>query len=214
MWGDAKLFLLPAGLVLGLVFAASMVSGPVWIAQLGYSGRYRSAMAAAVGISLAQGVWAFIAGAVLFSLGQALYWRIEIGFRLGAVLLLGYLTVHVVRARRVEQARIEVRDDRVFWNTLRRATRMPMRFGAFMALFVAVNLPMRISGVENAVLLSLGILGGNLLWGAFFASVSALGRNVPEEVCVRSLNKLKTLAVTVLAGLAVIAAVPLFFARS
>jgi membrane protein DedA with SNARE-associated domain len=88
-----------------------------------------------------------------------------------------------------------------------------MRLPGFLALFTAVNLPLRVYGVPNALLLSLGTGVGYFLWGAFFTTVAWYGRDVPEPICVRSLNKLRRLAVAVLLLLAVIGFAPFTFSN-
>jgi hypothetical protein len=60
------------------------------------------------------------------------------------------------------------------------------------------------------VMLALGVGAGSFLWWLIFIGLAALfGRKVPEEICLKSLNKLKTLAVVVLFGLVLIGVAPL-----
>lgn len=201
-------FMLPAGLVLGLIFSATTAAVPVWLAQVTIARGWFMGVRTAFSIAATNAFWAMIAAALLFLMGQA-YANVSAGFRGGAVAVLLYMALMAVQSPRLQtlDPGIELPDDVVAF-TLRRSFWMPMRLPGFFALIIAVNLPLRIAGTGNALLLAIGIGAGSLLWGAFFATVAWFGRSVDDAICVRSLNKLRTLSAGVLVLLAGIAFVP------
>ncbi len=206
---SVKLFLLPAGVVLGLLFSATMMAGPVWAAQVSRAGGVGKGMAAAAGFAMGQAVWSALAACALFSVGTA-YWRVDLWFRIGAMAVLAILLLNLVRAPRLQWLQLHQSPHRPLLYTLRATLRMPLRLSGYLALIVAVNLPLRVHGLSNALLFATGVFTGVVLWMGFFVLVAHFGRNVPESVCIRSLNKLRTLGVAVLIGLILICAGPLF----
>jgi hypothetical protein len=81
-----------------------------------------------------------------------------------------------------------------------------------MALLVSVSIHWRGPGLGAAAIFSMGAFFGQMLWYAGFILLTVLfGKQVPEPVTLRSLNKLRKLAVTVQLGLAAIILAPLAF---
>ena len=95
-----------------------------------------------------------------------------------------------------------------FWRSLV----MPWRFPLWAVLIVSIGVHLRGPGWELVPLFTLGAVLGQMGWFAHFVLVAGLfGRRVPEEISLRSLNKLRLLATVVLGGLVLIILAPVAF---
>lgn len=208
----ASPFFLLAGAVLGVVFSVPVVAGAVWCVQVTLAGGFSRGLAASLAIASAQGGWAALAALFLFLKAPTLR-PFDWVLRLLAASVLIWMIFSVLQGGRVQSLRLSGDPGRpfsLFLRTFRQAVTMPMRLPGFLALLVAVSLHLAPHGWLNALLLGLGVLGGSAAWWVYFALLAALfGRRVPDAISIRSINKLRILAVAVLGGLALIAVAPL-----
>ncbi len=199
------------GAVLGLIFAPTMIPGAVWCVQTTLNSGWRGGTAAAAALAAAQALWAAVAATVLFLASGPVRYT-DLPLRILAVLVLGYMALSVIRARRLDSlasATPVQAPARILRRTFVLACLMPMRFAGYAALLVAVSLHLHRHGAANAVFIGIGVGAGSLAWWLFFVLLAyRYGRSVPEAISVRSLNKLRVLAVAVFCGLMALALAP------
>ena len=205
-------FFLIFGVVLGLVFSVTTVSGAVWCVQISMGRGFYAGLAAGGAIALAQSFWAFLAALILFNCGWFGF-RYDWLYRISAILILGSMALTVFQAQRIQTINYTGPLERVykiFTTTLGIAITMPMRLPGYLALFVSASLHYRPRGAGDALLLGVGVGAGSLVWWLGFVVLAVLfGRSVPEPVTLKSMNKLKILAGAVLLVLMLIGAAPL-----
>lgn len=205
-------FFLIAGVVLGLVFSVTTVAGAVWCVQISMRRGFMSGLAAGGAIAAAQSFWAFLAALIIFKCGGFGY-RYDWLFRICAILILGSMALTVFQSQRIQSINYTGPIKgvfKVFKTTLGIALTMPMRLPGYLALLVSVSLHYRPRGVGDALLLGAGVGVGSLVWWLWFVVLAVLfGQRVPEPVTLKSMNKLKTLAGSVLLALMIIGAAPL-----
>lgn len=201
------------GIWLSLLYSAAVMPASVWVIQVTVSRRWLAGGAAALGLSLGQLPWCLLASAALFEFPQ-LWQALDLHLRIGAVLFLFWMASRCARAPTVKGLRIETTASLAqllrmsFW----RSFIMPWRLPLWAAFILSVGVHLRGPGWEAAGLFSLGAVVGQLLWHVHFIVVAGLfGHRVPEDISLRSLNKLRLLSVTVTAGLGLIILAPLAF---
>lgn len=210
------------GVVLGMTFAVAMVSGSVWVVQLTLARGLRAGLSAAAGLALAQFPTAFGASWLVLSLWR-IYYEWDWALRIVSAITLIYLAYGVKQGSRLKNLAysgpLAVKGD-VFLPSLGLAVTMPLRLPGYMALFIAVSLQVVLIRFEEArsfaglgaLLLTTGVVLGALSWYIYFAVLAKVfGKRVPEPVSLRSLNKLRTMAVIIYVVLALIALAPLTF---
>lgn len=205
-------FFLLAGLVLGVVFSAPLLAGVTWCIQITLREGWRAGSAAGVGLALAQGFWGGLAAVLIFTLARWVEY-LDATLRLMSAAILIAMGLAVQGAGKVTSLRYEGPVRGVlgtFKHTAMHALFMPRRFAGYCALLVAVSLHLRPHGYGNAVLLAIGVAVGSLGWWWHFVLLSRLfGKQVPEEISLKSLNKLRVLGVAVFGGLCLIGLAPL-----
>ena len=134
-------------------------------------------------------------------------------FRLFSAGVLAYLCTTVFGAARIRDLSYAgpLRSGvEIMRHTFMAALTMPMRLPGYIALIIAMNLHLRQHDLAYSVVLGTGIGIGSFAWWGYFALLAAVfGDRVPEPISVRSMNKLRVLAGSVLAALCFIGLAPL-----
>jgi len=201
------------GLWLSLLYAATVPPASIWTIQVTLGRGARAGLLAAVAIALGQLPWCLLATALLFTNTEA--WQaLDLWLRGVAACFLLWMVYRHLRAPELARLSGETGEPPgpLFRPTLVRSLLMPWRLPVLMALLVSVSIHWRGPGLGAAAIFSMGAFFGQMLWYAGFILLTVLfGKRVPEPVTVRSLNKLRKLAVTVQLGLAAIILAPLAF---
>ncbi len=200
------------GIILGLVFSTTIVSGAVWCVQITLCRGFFSGLGAGGGIALAQTLWSTLAGVMVFWLhpfSDTLDWV----FRLFAAGVLVYMSTTVFGAEKIKSLHYEgslLGVGKIFRSTFWIALTMPMRLPGFLALLISMNFHVRHIELGNSLLLGAGVGLGSFAWWAYYVLLAALfGKRVPEPITVKSMNKLKVLAGSVLLALMFICLAPM-----
>lgn len=202
------------GVAVGILMAAAWPAGTVWVVRSSLRGK-AAGLAAVLGLALAQGLWTVPAFALAGALPWERWpWAEGVARGLASVLLLG-LALGVQRSRRLQALLDEAPPQGAsFGATLGHtwliASTAPWRVSAHAAMALALGLSygfpsyLQLAGSGAVVILS------GAAWHLLFAGLAwFFGREVPAGVCVYSLNKLRPLAFMILAGLGLIALLPL-----
>ncbi len=207
------LFYLLIGVILGVIYSATMIAGVVWCVQITIRRGLRAGAGAGLGISAAQTVWAALAAGTVCRLFSRYADRLDWFYRLAAAGMLLYLASGVLRARKIRTLHYggPLRGFAPVGKTsFGIALAMPMRFAGYLALFVAVNFHLRQHPLTGLLWFSAGIGLGSFLWWFNFSLLAWLfGNQVPEDVSLHSLNKLRVLAAVVLGALFLICLAPM-----
>ncbi len=200
------------GIILGLVFSTTIVSGVVWCVQITMSRGLLAGLAAGTGIALAQSIWSAFAAVMVFWLhrfSDSMDWLIRM-FSAGVLI---YMSTTVFGAERIKTLHYggQLKGfGNVFRSTLGIAFAMPMRLPGFLALLIAMNFHVRQIQFSNALLIGAGVGIGSFVWWTYYVLLAALfGKRVPEPITVKSMNKLKVLAGSVLLALMFICLAPM-----
>lgn len=214
LWGPVSPFFLIAGAVLGLVFSVTLVSGTVWTVQMALRKGLGGGLAAGFGIAAAQAVLGGIAAAVIFYVQQ---WSAYLDWplRLSACGLFLWMGREVMQSNRIGQLNYEGplgSSVGILVDSFDVALRMPLRLPGYMALLVSVSLHLRPQSLPTAGLFAAGVFCGAALWWLYFALLTVFfGGRVPEDISLKSLNKLRVLSLGVFMGLIVICILPAIF---
>jgi hypothetical protein len=143
------------------------------------------------------------------------FWQeADLWLRGAAAATLVWMSIRNTRSPRIQGLILEVEGST--WALLKasfwRSLVMPWRFPLWMGIIVSISIHLRGPGWELAPLFTLGAVTGQLGWFAHFVLLAGLfGQRVPEDISLRSMNKLRLLATIVLAGLALIILAPVAF---
>lgn len=201
------------GIWLSLLYSAAVVPATVWSIQIAVSRGWPTAGAAASGLAMGQFPWCLLAALVLFQFPQ-LWQPADPALRIAGAAFLIWMAWRCLRAPEVRGLRIETEAEAgdLFRSSLWRSLTMPWRLPLWAAFIVSIGVHLRGPGWEAAAWFAIGAIVGQLLWHGHFIIIAALfGNRVPEEISLRSLNKLRMLATAVNAGLAIILLAPLAF---
>ncbi len=205
-------YFLAAGAVLGTVFAATQLAATVWCVQIALSCGLRAGLGAALGISLAQGFSALLASLIVFTLAR---WtdHADWGYRFFAAAILAAMGFTIVQSRKIQTLDYEG-DLRnflpIFGTSFIIMLTMPMLLLGYVAQMIACSLHLRQHHYSNALLFGLGVFFGSCAWAFYFVLLAWIfGHRVERDITVKSMNKLRILAVAVLTGLFVIGVLPI-----
>lgn len=166
------------------------------------------------GIAAAQAVLAGIAAAVIFYL-QRWHMYLDWPLRLSACGLFLWMGREVMLSSRIGQLSYEGPVGSavgILVDSFDAALRMPLRLPANMGLLVAVSLHLRPQAFPTAGIFAAGVFCGSALWWLYFALLAVFfGHRVPEDISIKSLNKLRVLSLGVFMGLIVICLLPAIF---
>jgi threonine/homoserine/homoserine lactone efflux protein len=201
------------GIWLSLLYSATVMPASVWVIQITVSRRWIAGLTSALGLSLGQLPWCLLASLALFQF-PAFWQSVDFHLRICAILFLLWLAYRCMKAPEVRTLRIETNASlpQLFGTSLWRSYIMPWRFPLWAAFILSVGVHLRGPGWAAACLFTLGAIVGQLVWHFHFIVVAGLfGHRVPEDISLRSLNKLRLLSATVSAGLAFIILAPIAF---
>ncbi|MEX0331538.1 MAG: hypothetical protein AB3N64_08965 [Puniceicoccaceae bacterium] len=201
------------GIWMSLLYSATVMPASVWAIQLTVSRGWLCGLACSLGLALGQLPWCVAAALILFEF-SGLWQTVDLGLRALAAGFLLWMALRSARAPAVRALRVETESGTwalvksSFWRSLV----MPWRLPLWAGLIVSVSVHLTGPGWELAPLFGFGALVGQLGWFAHFVLIAGLfGRRVPEDISLRSINKLRLLATVVLAGLALIILAPVAF---
>lgn len=208
---------LPTGLVLGTVLAATLFPGVVFVVQTTYSRGPTAGQLVARRLALAQAVLALPAAILVMLLLKAvLHW--PWGWRPVAAGLLLLAAWQLwkgadVRALRLPPDFGHSSPAELGRLTFRRAVAMPGRGMTIAGQFACLGLGQFTIGGWAIPLQVLGFGLGAWLWFAFFAEVAkwSVKEQVPDDIALRSLNKLRRIGLLVLTVIAAMGLIPLAF---
>jgi threonine/homoserine/homoserine lactone efflux protein len=201
------------GIWLSLLYSATVFPASVWIIQLTVSRGWLCGLACSLGLALGQVPWCLIAGLLLFQFSE--FWQAgDLWLRGAAVGILVWMAIRSTRSTRVLTLHVDI--DASTWTLFKsglwRSLVMPWRLPLWMGIIVSVSIHLRGPGGELAPLFTLGAILGQMGWFIHFVLIAGLfGHRVPEDISLRSLNKLRLLATVVLGGLAFIILAPVAF---
>lgn len=201
------------GIWLSLLYSATVMPASVWVIQVTVSRRWFAGTAAALGLSLGQLPWCLLASLLLFQT-PAFWQEMDFHLRIIAVLFLFWMAYRCLKAPEIRQIRTDAKAGMsgLFATSLWRSLIMPWRFPLWAAFILSVGVHLRGPGWAAACLFSIGAVAGQMLWHLHFIVVAGLfGHRVPEDISLRSLNKLRLLSATVCAGLGCIILAPIAF---
>ena len=199
------------GIWLSLIYAAMVPPASVWAIQVSVSRGLRDGFLASAGLASGQLPWALLAGALLFEFPR--FWQsADLALRLLATAFLLWLAYRSGRARPVKSLRLVVTGSgwNLLWASFLRSLLMPWRLPLWACLVVAMSVHLRGPGWPAALPFAAGCLLGQLGWLLHFVIIGVLfGERVPEDISLRSMNKLRFLATVVPAGLCLVCLAPL-----
>ncbi|MEX0327018.1 MAG: hypothetical protein AB3N33_13105 [Puniceicoccaceae bacterium] len=201
------------GIWMSLLYSATVVPASVWVIQLTVSRGWLCGLACSLGLTLGQLPWAITAAAVLFQF-PGLWQTLDLGLR---ALAAGFFIWMALRSARAPAVRgLHVETDAGTWALIKssfwRSLVMPWRLPLWAGLIISISVHLTGPGWGLAPQFGLGALAGQMGWFAHFVLIAGLfGRRVPEDISLRSINKLRLLATVVLAGLALIILAPVAF---
>ena len=201
------------GIWLSLLYSATVMPASVWVIQVTVSRRWLAGIASAAGLSLGQFPWCLLAAVLLFQF-PTLWQDLDLHLRACAVLFLFWMAYRCMKAPQVGKLNIDIQASlpQLFFSSLWRSFIMPWRFPLWSSFIISIGIHLRGPGWEAAAVFAVGAIFGQLAWHLHFITVAGLfGHRVPEDISLRSLNKLRLLSVTVTAGLAFIILAPVAF---
>lgn len=208
---DLHALAIVGGIWLSLLYSATVMPASVWVIQLTVSRGGKTGLLAGLAMALGQVPWCLAASLVLFQF-PALWQAADLWLRAAAAAFALWMAVRNARSAPVRILRLEVRESgpTLFRQSFWRSLVMPWRLAVWAAFIVSVSVHLRGPGWEAACLFTVGALAGQMLWFGHFVVVAVLfGRRVPEDICLRSMNKFRLLATLVAGGLALIILAPI-----
>jgi threonine/homoserine/homoserine lactone efflux protein len=201
------------GIWLSLLYSATVMPASVWAIQLTVSRGWTHGLFASAGLALGQVPWCLAAGLLFFQFAET--WQaLDLWLRAAAAGTLLWMAIRSLRAPPVTTLQLETGESRLalLRLSLWRSLVMPWRFPLWAGLVVSVGIHLRGPGWELAGIFTLGAVVGQIAWFFHFILIAGLfGKRVPEDISLRSLNKLRLLATVVLGGLALIILAPVAF---
>jgi len=204
------------GVWLSLLYSAAVIPGTVWVIQSTVSHGWKRGLKVSLGLALGQFPWCLLASLALFQY-RSLWISIDLPLRVLAILFLLWMSYRTSKAGDVLSVRL-ISDEpsgSLIRQSFLRSLTMPWRLPLWSGIVISVGIHLRGPGAAMAIVFSLGAIIGQLLWFFHFLVVAWLfGNRVPEDISIRSMNKLRFLATLVLAGLALIILAPVVFPPS
>lgn len=204
--------LLFKGFAVGMVFSATTVAATVWCLHLGLRRGLVQAWTAAVGVAVAQALWAALAAVTVWMLAQQNP-QYMAGARVLSAMVFWYMAVKMLRTPRLEQLPTMDSPGVTGWRlaatTMAVMLSMHMRFFGNVGFFLAAGVVQPRLAPTGAGLLVIGVGAGTLLWfGLVGALAAGLRTHAPEEWWVQAVGRLTRMAVVVYGMLAIIVALP------
>jgi threonine/homoserine/homoserine lactone efflux protein len=201
------------GIVLGFVYAVIMVSGTVWTSQVTLKLGLWGGLRVVAAIISAQILLSFLALLAIFGL-LMLPFSTETPLRLISTAAFFYMAYKMLRAPQVKSLELPdalLKKAHLFRATLVLSLTMPMRLGGYLAFGVASGM---LSHELSIFVLPWGAVSvgvGATVWFVYIAVLAAVfAHKVPENVTLRSINKLNQLAAIVYLMVGAITLIPLW----
>jgi len=204
------------GMWISLLYAAGVMPASVWTIQVTVSRGWKEGMVTLAGLSLGVAPWCLAASLILFNF-PVIWQKADLPLRVGTAAFLLWMASRCWKAPAVGQLKIHSPQAMasLFGISLWRNLVMPWRLAVWAAFIVSIGIHLRGPGSVAALFFVIGAVLGQFLWHVHFLVIAGLfGRTVPEPICLKSLNKLRLLAVTVYAGLALVILAPVAFPPS
>lgn len=201
------------GVWLSLLYAAGVMPASVWTIQVTVSSGSKQGIVALWGIALGTAPWCLAAALILFNFPR-LWQFLDLPLRLGASVFLVWMAACCWKASEVQSLRpgTLAEGESLFRVSFWRSLVMPWRLALWASFILSVGIHLRGPGSLAALFFTFGALIGQVLWHGHFLVIAGLfGHSVPEAVSLKSLNKLRILAVTVFSGLALVILAPVAF---
>lgn len=183
------------GITAGFILSLSLFPGMVWLARVGYVGQARQVVAVGAGFCLSQLLWLLFAVPGLMMMCRHLSLISPGMYVFGAFVLLymGYKFLRTPRVERLNPAVSLPSATSLFRRAIVQSLAMPMRLPSAMAILLAtgvyINSPPNWSTLPGVLL---GVLiGVSWWWTQFTALALFFMKRVPEEITVKSLNKIR-----------------------
>ncbi len=198
------------GIAAGCILSLTLFPGTVWVAKVGVCGSARQVLAVSSGFALSNLIWMCVAVAGLRVMLTNLH-PIRPLMYLFAAGNLGYLAYKFLRTPKavsLSDASELPSAGVLFQNAFVRSLAMPMRLPLAMSLVLAamvfVNHPQSYETVAWAIVG--GLVGIIYWWGQLAFLAGLFAKKVPEEVTLKSINKIRPFGVVLFVLLAIIAA--------
>lgn len=183
------------GITAGFILSLALFPGTVWLVKVSVVGTAAQVFVVAVGFALSQFFWLLVSIPGLLMMTRHLA-VLQPGMHLFATFVLFYMAFKTVRSQRVQtlgNVGTLPSSRRLFRDAFNRALAMPMRLPTAIALLIAtgvfVNNPPKWE-VLPSVMLG-GLVGVSWWWGQFFLLTALFVRRVPQEITMKSLNKIR-----------------------
>jgi threonine/homoserine/homoserine lactone efflux protein len=183
------------GITAGFILSLILYPGTVWLAKVGVCGRPWQIAAVGFAFWLSSLFWLFIAAPGLMMMYANLSF-IRFGMHLFAAMVLLYIGLKYLRTRkvtRIDDAATLPPAGHLFKDAFVQSIAMPMRLPAAMAVLLAtgvyINHPPEASSLP-AVLTGI-VVGLTWWWGQFVFLALFFAKRVPQQVTIKSLNKIR-----------------------
>ena len=199
------------GIWLSLLYSATVMPASIWVIQLTVSRGWVSGLLAGSGLTLGQVPSCLVASLLLFQ-APHIWQSVDLWLRIGAAIFLLWMSMRSAKSAPVGSLTLHIRGSRraLFVSSFWRSLTMPWRFPLWCGIILSISIHLRGPGWEAAGFFTIGAVIGQILWQAHFILLAGLfGKRVPEDISLRSMNKLRLLATIVLGGLAVIVLAPI-----
>ncbi len=199
------------GITAGFILSLTLFPGTVWLAKVGVCGRSSQVLAVGLAFWLSHVIWLCVAVPGLLMMSARLV-PIRAGMHLFAAFVLGYMALKFFRSRRAQSLDdVETLSPPLvlFRNAFNQSLAMPMRLPAAMAILLATGVYTNhppVWQVLPGVLLG-ALIGTSWWWGQFTFLSLVFARRVPQQITLKSLNRIRpfcALLCLLLAGVAVL----------
>lgn len=185
------------GIVLGFIYAVTMVSGTVWASQVTLKGGAAAGFRVISAIVLAQIILCGLSLLALYGLLQ-LPFSLETPLRVIAAVTFLYMAYKMFRAPAATNLNLPepmMRTVRLFSATFILSLTMPMRLGGYLAFGVASGMMSHGLTALTVPWVALVVGLGASVWFIYIVMLSSVfASKVPERVTLKNINKLNQLA--------------------
>lgn len=194
------------GIAAGFILSLTLFPGTVWLAKVGVSGRASQVIAVGLGFWLSQLIWLFVAVPGLMMMSKHLSYVGE-AMHAFAAFVLAYMGVKFFRTRKADDLNHGAELPQaytLFRNALNRSLAMPLRLPAAMAILLSTGVYLNHPPTWPAVPVVLlgALVGVSWWWGQFTFLSLFFAKRVPEQITLKSLNKIRPFSALICFGLA------------
>ena len=185
------------GLTSGFILSLALFPGTVWMVKVGRAADRARVFAVGAGLVLSQIAWLAVGVPGLMMMLRYLNFLESPMYYFGAFILLyhGWKLWRTRRASTLDDAGALPPAGILFHNAFTRATAMPMRLPSAIAVLLATGLYVNnpVSAETVALALAGAVVGVCWWWGQVAVLTVLFANRVPEQVTLRSLNKIRPL---------------------